>query len=62
MTLVAYAPAIHEAIAKGDIETMRSLRDEAEKYLSEWGNMPAALEVLRAEVAKLEGRGGGGSY
>jgi hypothetical protein len=55
--LMLYGPAIHEAIAKGDLEELRSLQGQAEEQLKETGNLAAALEVLNAEVAKLEAQG-----
>jgi hypothetical protein len=55
---VLYGPAIHEAIAKGDLEELRSLQQQAEEHLNEWGNVPAAYEVLKAELGKLESGGG----
>lgn len=54
---VLYAVGMHEAAASGDLEQMKSLRDQAERHLQEYGNVSAALEVLKAEIAKLEGRG-----
>lgn len=52
-----YGVTIGEACAKGDLEEMKSLEKQAEEYLAEHGNVPAALEVLKAEIAKAE-RGG----
>ena len=52
-----YGVAIGEACGKGDLDELRSLEKQAEQYLAEHGNVPAALEVLKAEIAKAE-RGG----
>jgi len=57
MAVVMYGTAIHEAIGKGDLEEMRSLHRQAEEHVQEYGNVPAALEVLKAEIAKVEARG-----
>ena len=53
-----YGPAMREAAAKGDLEEMRSLAQQAEEHLREHGDVPAAVEVLKAEIAKAEGEGG----
>lgn len=52
--IILYAATVGEACAKGDLEELRSLERQAEEYLAEHGNVPAALEVLKAEIAKLE--------
>jgi hypothetical protein len=57
MGIVLYATAIHEAIARGDQEEMQTLLRQAEEHVGEWGNMPVALELLRAEALKTA-RGG----
>jgi hypothetical protein len=54
--LVAYAPAIQQAIASGDVSQMKAMQKNAEEYLKEWGDVRAALEVLKAEIAKAETR------
>jgi hypothetical protein len=58
MSVPPYGTAIQEAIAKGDLDELRAVAKRAERYLAEHGNVPAALEVLKAEIAKAE-RGGG---
>jgi Domain of unknown function (DUF1843) len=56
--VMVYGPCIQQAIAKGDLDEMRSVAKRAERYLAEHGNVPAALEVLKTEIAKVErGRG-----
>lgn len=52
-----YGVAIHNCIASGDLAKMKELRTEAEKQLAEHGNISAALEVLKAEIAKAEAKG-----
>jgi hypothetical protein len=54
---VLYGVGIHAAIASGDLAKMKELRTEAEKHLAEHGNIAAALEVLKAEIAKAEAKG-----
>lgn len=51
-----YGPPIHEAIAKGDLARMKQLAVEAEQHLQEAGDVSAALEYLKIEIAKLEHR------
>lgn len=49
-----YAVTIHHCIAGGDLAKMRALVAEAEKFLQDHGNVGAALEALKVEIAKLE--------
>ena len=51
-----YATSIHNTIAGGDLQTMKSLLSQAEAWLKEHGDVSAAAEVLRNEIAKLEGK------
>ena len=52
--VVLYGTAIHQAIATGDLNQMKALASQAQQHLTEYGNVGAALEVLKAEIAKLE--------
>lgn len=54
MAVVLYAPTIFEAIASGDSAEMRRVLRLADEHLSEWGDMPAAVTLLQAELAKAE--------
>jgi hypothetical protein len=54
MVIVAYATAIQQAIATGDLARMRKVQKLAESHLRDYGNVAAAYEVLRAEIMKLE--------
>jgi len=54
MAVVLYGVGIHEAIASGDLHRMKQLAAEAEKYLKEHGDVRAALEALKVEIAKAE--------
>jgi hypothetical protein len=49
-----YGVAIRQSIASGDLPRMRHLRDEVERTLALHGDVGAALEVLKAEIAKIE--------
>jgi hypothetical protein len=49
-----YAVPIHHCIATGDLAAMKAMAIEAERYLQESGNVSAALEVLKSEIAKLD--------
>ncbi|MEM8906653.1 MAG: DUF1843 domain-containing protein [Bacteroidota bacterium] len=49
-----YASSIHKATASGDLEKMKALVEEAEQWLAEHGNVAAALEALKLEIAKME--------
>jgi len=51
-----YGVTIHRCIATGDLAKMKEMRTEAEKQLAEQGNISAALEVLKAEIAKAEAK------
>ena len=49
-----YGPPIQEAIAKGDLAKMKQLAAEAEQHLQQAGDVGAALEYLKIEIAKHE--------
>ncbi len=53
---VWYGPAIQEAALSGDVGKMREVATQVEEYLAEAGDLPAALELLKLEIAKLEGK------
>lgn len=53
-----YGVTIHHCIAEGDLGKMKSLCAEAEQHLAEHGDVRAALEVLKAEIAKAEAKHG----
>ena len=54
-----YAVGVRDAIATGDLDKMREVAKQAEEHLSETGNVSAALELLKVEIAKAEQGGGG---
>jgi HPt (histidine-containing phosphotransfer) domain-containing protein len=47
-----YGVSIHEASASGDLTRMKEVARQAEGLLAETGDVSAALEVLKAEIAK----------
>lgn len=49
-----YGVSIHEAAASGDIAQMKEVAAAAEAHLGEVGDVSAALEALKVEIAKLE--------
>ncbi len=55
---VPYGVVMRDAVASGDLERMKTAARNAENYLNEYGNIASALEVLRLEMAKLEGKHG----
>lgn len=54
MVIVMYGTAIQQAVASGDLKKMKAVAKQAEKMLKEMGNLPALLEILKIEIAKLE--------
>lgn len=51
-----YGLAIHNAVSSGNLDEMKKVAAEAEEYLKSYGNISAALEILKVEIAKLEHR------
>lgn len=49
-----YGVAIQQAVASGDLNQMKAICQQAEEYLKNYGDISAALQVLKAEVSKLE--------
>jgi len=52
-----YAVPIHQACETGDLEEMKKLASAAEEHLAQYGDVPRALEDLKAEIAKKESEG-----
>jgi hypothetical protein len=52
--VVLYGVPIHQAIASGDLAHMKEVAKQAELYLQQVGNLPAALQALKIEIAKAE--------
>lgn len=49
-----YAATIHNCIAGGELSQMKALAKQAEAHLKDHGNVSAALESLKVEIAKLQ--------
>jgi hypothetical protein len=49
-----YGMAVRSAVASGDVDKMREAYKQGEDYLQEYGNVSAALEALKIEIAKHE--------
>ena len=56
-THLVYGCAMRHAAAKGDLAQMKAVAAEAEQFLAQHGDVRTALEVLKAEIVKLETRG-----
>jgi hypothetical protein len=52
--IVPYGVAIHQAIAQGDLQRMKTLLSEAESIVQQQGDLRTTLELLKVEIAKLE--------
>jgi hypothetical protein len=52
--LPPYGPAIQDAVASGDLAKMKAVARQAERFVAEFGDIPASLEALKLEIAKLE--------
>ncbi len=51
-----YGTAIQQAIARGDLAKMKKVAAEAKKHMDMYGNVTAALELLRIEIKRLEAK------
>jgi len=51
-----YAVTIHKCAASGNLAEMKKVAAEAEEHLKSHGDVSAALEALKVEIAKHEGR------
>jgi hypothetical protein len=49
-----YGSAIQQAVASGQLRRMKAVAKQAEAFLSRHGDISAALEALRVEIARLE--------
>jgi Domain of unknown function (DUF1843) len=52
--VILYGVGIHQAAASGDLAAMKKIAAEAEAFLKSHGDVGAALEALKIEIAKLE--------
>jgi len=49
-----YATTIQEVLHSGELQRMREVAKEAEQYLQQTGDLSAALQALKIEIAKAE--------
>lgn len=49
-----YAATMQQAAASGDLKKMKDVCNQAEEHLKNVGDVSAALQVLKVEIAKLE--------
>jgi hypothetical protein len=49
-----YSVGIQEAVASGDLKKMKAVAQQAEEYLKESGDVPAAFEALKIEISRME--------
>jgi hypothetical protein len=58
MTIIAYGPAIHDALARKETTTQEllALREHAQTLLHAQGDMHAALQRLNSEIARRQGK------
>ncbi len=54
--ITMYGPAIHGAVASGDLAQMKAVAQQAEEQLRQTGDVAAALEILKAEITRHEAR------
>ena len=52
--IALYAVTIHKCAAGGILADMKKIEAEAEAHLKSHGDVSAALEALKIEIAKLE--------
>lgn len=49
-----YGTAIHQAIVSGDLGRMKQVAAEAEDFVRQSGDVHAALELLKLEIARAQ--------
>jgi hypothetical protein len=49
-----YAVTIQQTMAGGDLQQMKDVLKEAEEHVRKHADIPAAIEKLKAEIAKRE--------
>jgi Domain of unknown function (DUF1843) len=49
-----YGIAIQQAVASGQLRRMKAAAKQAETFLARYGDISAALEALKVEIARLE--------
>ena len=56
MTIYAYSPAIHNAIARGDAARLRRLIAYAKKLHRQQGDLPKAIRAGQAALRKMKAK------
>ena len=51
-----YGVGIQQAIASGNLAQMKAMAAQAEEHLKSYGDISAALESLKLEIAKHEAK------
>ncbi|MEY2441050.1 MAG: hypothetical protein QOJ46_476 [bacterium] len=49
-----YAVPVQQATQSGDLDEMKAVAEEAERHVEQHGDVGAALQELKAEIAKME--------
>ncbi|ASL46318.1 hypothetical protein bAD24_III02905 [Burkholderia sp. AD24] len=52
--ITPYGVAIHQAVSEGDLAKMKALLAQAEAILQQQGDLAAAVDVLKTEIAKFD--------
>ena len=55
--IMIYGGPIHHAGASGDLAKMKEMAAQAEEHIRQHGDVSAALEALKLQIAKLEHKG-----
>ena len=56
MGVEPYGTAIQQAVASGNLKTMKAVAKAAEKHLEQHGDVTSSLAALKIEIAKLEAK------
>jgi hypothetical protein len=58
MTIIAYGPAIHDALARKEttLQELQALREHAQTVLAAQGDLEGALQRLNSEIARRQGK------
>ncbi|MBN3002991.1 DUF1843 domain-containing protein [Chromobacterium alkanivorans] len=51
-----YGVAIHQAIAEGNLAQMKTLLEQGEQHLRQYGDLHTAVDQLKQEISRLERR------
>jgi hypothetical protein len=53
MTLNVYAPAIRDAIRRGDLDDVRTMLRDAKRFRRQQGDLDKAIDRLETAIARL---------